>query len=132
MRLSPRLFSRRQAAGAFALVAAMLVCTASAQAADSWAAGKALTSARFMLGAVTAPDGTIYVLGGINGAGDVDTAETYNPTPAPGAWATLPSMTYFRSSEGVAAGGDGRIYAFGGNGGLASSPSGDSGNLLAS
>ena len=129
MRRSPRLFSRRRAAGAFALVAAMLVCTASAQAADSWAAGKGLTTATFMLGATTAPDGTMYVLGGVNGSGDLATAQTYTPTT--GVWANLPSMTYFRSSEGVAVGGDGRIYAFGGNGGLASDPNGDTGELLA-
>ena len=129
MRRSPRLLSRRRAAGAFALVAAMLVCTASAQAADSWAAGKGLATATFMLGATTGPDGTMYVLGGVNGSGDLATAQTYTPTT--GVWANLPSMSYFRSSEGVAVGGDGRIYAFGGNGGLASDPNGDTGELLA-
>lgn len=111
------------------LAAAMLVCTTSAQAADSWAAGKGLATATFMLGATTAPDGTMYVLGGVNGSGDLATAQTYSPST--GAWATLPSMSYFRSSEGVAVGGDGRIYAFGGNGGLASDPNGDTDELLA-
>jgi hypothetical protein len=130
MSWSPRLRPRRRAAGAFALVAAMLVCTASAQAADGWANGKALTSARFMLGAATTPNGTMYVLGGVNGSGDLPTAQTLTIAGTTSTWASLPDMNYYRSAEGVAVGGDGRVYAFGGNGGSTSDPQGDTGNLL--
>ncbi|MBL8211278.1 MAG: hypothetical protein JNK87_11230 [Bryobacterales bacterium] len=68
--------------------------------------------------AVAAPDGRIWVIGGLVGPGhppSTDTVVAYDP--GTNQWTTtLPNLTTKRVRPAAAVGSDGRIYVFGGNG----------------
>jgi N-acetylneuraminic acid mutarotase len=79
---------------------------------DSWSSGANMEVARDGVAAATGADGTIYAVGGFDGAQSVNSAESYNP--ATDKWTALPAMTSKRTDLAAAAGPDGRIYALGG------------------
>jgi hypothetical protein len=74
-----------------------------------------MPTARYRAAAATAPDGRIYVIGGKNGDGELNTVDIYNP--ATNTWSAGPAMSRGRDALAAALGGDGHIYAIGGRNG---------------
>jgi hypothetical protein len=76
--------------------------------AATWSATASMNVARVGLGAATALDGRIYVVGGASLA----PGEFF--TPSTGAWTAFPAPPTPRSNFAVSGGADGRIYVIGG------------------
>ena len=102
----------------FHALAQGLVALACASAArgeeDTWALRPPISSARYALSATTAPDGSIYVIGGADSS---VTGIVESFSPATGIWTPGPSLPSPQYRSAAATGGDGRIYAIGGFGG---------------
>jgi hypothetical protein len=77
----------------------------------TWAAAAGIQS-RFGVAATTAPDGAIYALGGMSGAGTLAVAQVYSP--ATKTWSALPAMAHARFGAAAAASG-GVVYVLGGS-----------------
>jgi hypothetical protein len=73
-----------------------------------------LSTGRTFGSAVVAPDGRIYMIGGLNyGSGDyLPSVEAFSPTLQ--RWVKVASLNTARARHAAALGGDGRIYVFGG------------------
>ncbi|MBO4164714.1 Kelch repeat-containing protein [Micromonospora antibiotica] len=78
-----------------------------------WRADDALSSSRFALAAATAPDGSIFAIGGADAASVTTVVEVY--TPRTRRWRAGPSLPRPRYRHAAATGGDGRVYAIGGS-----------------
>ena len=77
-----------------------------------WVPRHPMITGRSNLGAATGPDGLIYAIGGVDGAGVVATVEAYDP--ASNVWSKRRGMQTTRAELGVAAASNGMIYAVGG------------------
>jgi kelch-like protein 17 (actinfilin)/kelch-like protein 20 len=77
----------------------------------TWTSRAALPTARFYVGAVSAPDGRIYAIGGNSGP-TINTVDAY--TPSADRWTAAASLTQARAAFGGSIAADGRIYAIGG------------------
>jgi N-acetylneuraminic acid mutarotase len=78
-----------------------------------WTPRAPLSSPRYALAAATAPDGSIFAIGGADGASSSAVVEVYRPTSKQ--WSVAPSLPRPRYRLAAATGGDGRIYAIGGS-----------------
>ena len=78
----------------------------------NWKPEDDLPSSRYALAAATAPDGSIFVIGGAVGASTVNTVDVYSPHG--NRWVSGPALPHPRYRHAAATGGDGRIYAIGG------------------
>ena len=74
-----------------------------------------MSTPRYRPAAVVAGNGQIYVFGGQNDSGFLNSAEVY--TPSTNSWAQLPPMPTARYGMGAALGADGHIYVVGGQNG---------------
>jgi N-acetylneuraminic acid mutarotase len=82
----------------------------------SYATLAAMPTARYLLAAVTGPNGKIYAIGGLNSSSSsLNTADAYDPTT--NTWTAVAPMPTARYGLAAAAGPDGRIYAIGGDNG---------------
>jgi N-acetylneuraminic acid mutarotase len=92
---------------------ALMVFTSVTAWAITWSLKAGMPTGRSGLAAAVGTDvnGTIYVVGGYNGA-DLNNLEAYNPHT--NTWAIKKSMPTPRSGVAAATGKDGMIYAFGG------------------
>jgi N-acetylneuraminic acid mutarotase len=81
-----------------------------------WTAGKSLKTPRFRFGAVAAPDGKVYAIGGGNSSGAVfNSVEVFDPSHATLGWSALPaSLNTARKDLTATVGANGRLYAIGG------------------
>ncbi|TDB81562.1 kelch repeat-containing protein [Micromonospora sp. KC721] len=76
-----------------------------------WRAEDPLSSPRYALAAATAPDGSIFAIGGSDNS-KTGVVEVYSPRTRQ--WKAGPSLPHWRYRHAAATGGDGRIYAIGG------------------
>lgn len=100
---------------AAALSAACLVAVAAptpAAASGSWSPLNPMPTARSGVAAATAPDGTVYALGGFANGQYLATAESFSP--ATGAWTAIAPMPTARAYLAAVTGPDGLVYAMGG------------------
>jgi N-acetylneuraminic acid mutarotase len=82
---------------------------------NTWSSAAPMPTGRGAFGAVTGPDGLIYVIGGQDPTNPfLATVEAYDPVADK--WITKAQMHTPRRLMGVAAGHDGLIYALGGGG----------------
>lgn len=81
---------------------------------NTWQPIAPMPTARYRAAAVTAPDGRIYVVGGLNASGDLNTVDIYDP--ASNTWSAGPPMSSARDALAVALA-NGHIYAIGGRSG---------------
>ncbi len=79
-----------------------------------WKLLASLSSSRYALAAATAPDGSIFAIGGAVVGGDLSAVvEVYRPES--NQWSAAPALPHTRYRLAAATGGDGRIYAIGGS-----------------
>lgn len=78
---------------------------------DTWQPIAPMPTARYRAAAVTAPDGRIYVIGGLNASGDLNTVDVYDP--ASNTWSVGPRMSSARNGLAAVLT-NGHIYAIGG------------------
>jgi len=79
----------------------------------TWRPEGTLSSARYALAAATARNGSIFAIGGAEGAYASSIVEVYQPKAK--RWLAGPSLPRPRYRLAAATGGDGRIYALGGS-----------------
>jgi N-acetylneuraminic acid mutarotase len=79
----------------------------------SWRAEDALQSPKYALAAATGPKGSIFAIGGADGASLSRDVEVYSPRTRQ--WTPGPALPSPRYRHAAATGGDGRIYTIGGS-----------------
>jgi N-acetylneuraminic acid mutarotase len=77
--------------------------------AGQWRYEAPLPSGRYITAAIAGPNGTIFVIGGLDDSTEVD---VYRPTKKQ--WVRGPDLPASRAGHAAATGGDGRIYVIGG------------------
>ncbi|MGK5444639.1 Kelch repeat-containing protein [Micromonospora sp. URMC 105] len=79
----------------------------------NWRGEDPLSSARYALAAAAVPDGSIFAIGGADGASVTRVVEVYSVRTRQ--WTFGPPLPRSRYRHAAATGGDGRVYAIGGS-----------------
>ncbi|MEQ8175665.1 MAG: kelch repeat-containing protein [Syntrophomonadaceae bacterium] len=85
---------------------------------NTWSTGNAMPVPRHQFSAVTAPGGSIYIIGGTDGNTELNRVDVYNPQT--NSWQTCVPMPTARRCLASVLGADDKIYAIGGLAGDAS------------